>query len=107
LIYAGAQKNIGPAGLCIIIVREDLLGCVVEGTPAVMNCKFVSDNDSMYNTPATYSWYLAGLVFEWLKEQGGVSFMEIINIRKAKSCMSMLVPLVSIAIQWRFKADQS
>ncbi len=84
LIYAGAQKNIGPAGLCIVIVREDLLGDVIAGTPTVMNYKVAADNDSMYNTPATYSWYLAGLVFEWLKEQGGVKAMNAINLRKAK-----------------------
>ena len=84
LIYAGAQKNIGPAGLCIVIVREDLLGGVIKGTPTTMDYKVVADNDSMYNTPATYSWYLAGLVFEWLKEQGGVTAMNVINLRKAK-----------------------
>ena len=84
LIYAGAQKNIGPAGLCIVIVREDLLGDVLEGTPTAMNYQVAADNGSMYNTPATYSWYLAGLVFDWLKQQGGVSAMAVINQRKAK-----------------------
>ena len=84
LIYAGAQKNIGPAGLCIVIVREDLLGDVLEGTPTAMNYQVAADNDSMYNTPATYSWYLAGLVFDWLKQQGGVSAMTVVNQRKAK-----------------------
>ena len=84
LIYAGAQKNIGPAGLCIVIVREDLLGDVLEGTPTAMNYLVTADNGSMYNTPATYSWYLAGLVFQWLKDQGGVSAMATINDRKAK-----------------------
>ncbi len=84
LIYAGAQKNIGPAGLCIVIVREDLLGVVIPSTPTVMNYKVAADNDSMNNTPATYSWYLAGLVFEWLKEQGGVKAMNAINLCKAK-----------------------
>lgn len=84
LIYAGAQKNIGPAGLCIVIVREDLLGDVLEGTPTAMNYLVAADNGSMYNTPATYSWYLAGLVFQWLKDQGGVSAMATINDRKAK-----------------------
>lgn len=84
LIYAGAQKNIGPAGLCIVIVREDLLGVVLEGTPTAMNYLVAADNGSMYNTPATYSWYLAGLVFQWLKDQGGVSAMAAINDRKAK-----------------------
>lgn len=84
LIYAGAQKNIGPAGLCIVIVREDLLGDVLEGTPTAMNYQVAADNGSMYNTPATYSWYLAGLVFDWLKQQGGVSAISVINQRKAK-----------------------
>ncbi|MEY8248030.1 MAG: 3-phosphoserine/phosphohydroxythreonine transaminase [Bermanella sp.] len=84
LIYAGAQKNIGPAGLCIVIVREDLLGEVLTGTPTTMNYQVTADNGSMYNTPASYSWYLAGLVFAWLKEQGGVPAMNVINLRKAK-----------------------
>ncbi|MFT7111006.1 MAG: phosphoserine aminotransferase [Psychrobacter glaciei] len=84
LIYAGAQKNIGPAGLCIVIVREDLLGDVLVGTPTAMNYKVAADNASMYNTPATYSWYLAGLVFDWLKQQGGVAGIAKINQRKAE-----------------------
>lgn len=84
LIYAGAQKNIGPAGLCIVIVREDLLGETLTGTPTVMDYKVAADNGSMYNTPATYSWYLAGLVFDWLKQQGGLDEMAKVNARKAK-----------------------
>jgi len=84
LIYAGAQKNIGPAGLCIVIVRDDLLGNALDITPTSMNYKVAAENDSMYNTPATYSWYLAGLVFEWLKQQGGVPAIAEINNRKAK-----------------------
>ncbi len=84
LIYAGAQKNIGPAGLCVVIVREDLLGDVIAGTPTMFDYKVAADNASMYNTPPTYSWYLAGLVFEWLKEQGGVEVMAEINRRKAE-----------------------
>jgi phosphoserine aminotransferase len=83
LIYAGAQKNIGPAGLCIVIVRKDLMGEVLAGTPTMLNYKTHADNGSMYNTPATYSWYLAGLVFEWLKQQGGLEGMAEINKRKA------------------------
>lgn len=83
LIYAGAQKNIGPSGLTIVIIREDLLGTNKEQTPCIMNYKLIADNDSMYNTPPTYGWYLAGLVFEWLKGQGGVSFMEKVNQQKA------------------------
>lgn len=84
MIYAGAQKNIGPAGLCIVIIRDDLLGGVVEGTPTMFDYKVMADNDSMYNTPPSYGWYLAGLVFAWLKEQGGVKAMAEVNQRKAK-----------------------
>ncbi len=83
MIYAGAQKNIGPAGLGIVIIREDLLGSAAENTPAMFNYKTHADNGSMYNTPATYSWYMAGLVFEWIKEQGGLEAMGAVNKRKA------------------------
>jgi phosphoserine aminotransferase len=83
LIYAGAQKNIGPAGLVVVIVREDLLGDVVKGTPTMLDYKIHADNGSMYNTPSTYAWYLSGLVFKWLKAQGGLSNMAQINHRKA------------------------
>jgi len=83
LIYAGAQKNIGPAGLCIVIVRKDLLGKTLPGTPVMFDYKIHADNGSMYNTPATYSWYLAGLVFQWLKKQGGLRGMAETNQRKA------------------------
>jgi len=82
LIYAGAQKNIGPAGLCIVIVRRDLLGHTVDNTPTMFDYQTHDQNDSMYNTPATYSWYLAGLVFDWLKQQGGLKAMAEINQRK-------------------------
>jgi phosphoserine aminotransferase len=90
IIYAGAQKNIGPAGLTIAIVREDLIGHALPQTPAMLNYQSQADNDSMYNTPPTYSWYLAGLVFEWLKEQGGLSVMADINQRKAKLLYSAI-----------------
>ena len=83
IIYAGAQKNVGPAGLTIAIVREDLIGNAIDGTPAMFDYKTHSEADSMYNTPPTYSWYLAGLVFQWLKEQGGLSGIARINERKA------------------------
>ena len=83
LIYAGAQKNIGPAGLTIVIVREDLIGQPIAGTPAMFDYKVHADNDSMYNTPPTYAWYLAGLVFQWLKDLGGLAGMAEINQRKA------------------------
>jgi phosphoserine aminotransferase len=84
MIYAGAQKNIGPAGLCIVIIRDDLLGDTLVGTPTMFDYKVMADNDSMYNTPPSYGWYLAGLVFAWLKERGGVKAMAEINQRKAK-----------------------
>jgi len=83
IIYAGSQKNIGPAGLAIVIVRDDLLGRARDDSPSLMNWQTYSDNDSMFNTPSTYAWYLAGLVFEWIKEQGGVSAMAKVNERKA------------------------
>jgi len=83
MIYAGAQKNIGPAGLAIVIVREDLLGKAAENCPTMFNYATHAENDSMYNTPATYSWYMAGLVFEWIKEQGGLEAMAAVNKRKA------------------------
>jgi phosphoserine aminotransferase len=83
LIYAGAQKNIGPAGLTIVIVREDLMGQPLSGTPTMFDYKIHADNDSMYNTPPTYAWYLAGLVFKWLKDLGGLSAMAAVNDRKA------------------------
>jgi phosphoserine aminotransferase len=83
MIYAGAQKNVGCAGLTIVIVRDDLIGDVIEGTPSMMNYQTMVDADSMYNTPPTYSWYIAGLVFDWIKEKGGVKAMGEINQRKA------------------------
>lgn len=83
LIYAGAQKNIGPSGLVVVIIRKDLLGKARPETPTMMNYQVAAENGSMYNTPATYSWYLAGLVFKWLKAQGGVNAMAEMNRRKA------------------------
>ncbi|HLX81904.1 MAG TPA: 3-phosphoserine/phosphohydroxythreonine transaminase [Burkholderiales bacterium] len=84
LIYAGAQKNIGPAGLTIVIVREDLLGKAAKGTPSVMDYKQQAAADSMLNTPATYGIYIAGLVFKWLKRLGGLAEIEKRNIAKAQ-----------------------
>jgi len=83
LIYAGAQKNIGPAGLTIVIVRDDLVGNVVAGTPTMLDYKTHADNDSMYNTPPTYGIYIAGMVFKMLKRNGGIAAMEQTNIAKA------------------------
>ncbi len=84
VIYAGAQKNIGPAGLTIVVVRKDLMGKSNSHCPTMLDYQTAADNDSMYNTPPTYSLYLAGLVFKWLKAQGGVAQMEVINRRKAE-----------------------
>lgn len=83
VIYAGAQKNIGPAGLCIAIVRDDLLDLAHELLPSFISYKVLADKESMFNTPPTFAWYLSGLVFKWLKQQGGVAEMERINIEKA------------------------
>jgi phosphoserine aminotransferase len=84
LIYAGAQKNIGPAGLVIVIVRKDLLAKASSICPAMFNYKTIIDGESMYNTPPTYAWYLAGLVFKWLKAQGGLEAVGAMNRRKAE-----------------------
>ncbi|WP_027872807.1 3-phosphoserine/phosphohydroxythreonine transaminase [Spongiibacter marinus] len=84
VIYAGAQKNIGPAGLTIVIVRKDLLGKSRAITPTMLDYQTAADNDSMYNTPPTLAWYLSGLVFKWLKAQGGLEAMEVVNRRKAE-----------------------
>ena len=84
LAFGGAQKNIGPAGVTLVVVREDLLGHALKACPSAFNYKTVADNGSMYNTPPTYSIYMAGLTFQWLKRQGGVAAMEQRNIAKAK-----------------------
>ena len=83
VIYGGAQKNIGPAGLTFVIVREDLLDRALPITPSVFHWKEQAANDSMVNTPPTYSIYIAGLVFEWLLDNGGLPAMEKINVQKA------------------------
>ena len=84
LIYAGAQKNIGPSGLVVVIVREDLIGRARPGTPAVWDYKAMADEGSMLNTPATFAWYFAALVFRWLKRQGGLAAMAERNGAKAR-----------------------
>ena len=83
LIYAGAQKNIGPAGLTIVIVRDDLIGQALSITPSAFDYKQQAESDSMLNTPPTYAVYIAGLVFDWLKQQGGLTEIEKRNIAKA------------------------
>ena len=84
VIYAGAQKNVAPAGVVILIVREDLMGKELDITPKVMSFKKMADADSMLNTPNCFGIYMAGLNFEWIKKQGGVAAIEKVNIQKAK-----------------------
>ena len=83
LIYAGAQKNMGPSGVTLVVVRDDLIGHALPVTPSAFNYKLQADNDSMYNTPPTYAIYIAGLVFKHIKEQGGLKAMEEHNKAKA------------------------
>ncbi len=90
VIYAGAQKNIGPAGLTLVIVRDDLLGRAHPLCPAMLNWQVAADAESMYNTPPTFALYLAGLVFQWLKAQGGLSAMESLNRRKAEKLYAFI-----------------
>ena len=85
LIYAGAQKNIGPSGLTLVVVREDLLGRTREETPSVFNYKLTADEGSLLNTPPTFAWYLSGLVFKWLKRNGGLKAMAERNQAKAQA----------------------
>lgn len=83
VIYAGAQKNIGPAGITLVIVRDDLLGRAKEVLPNILNYKTLSETDSMFNTPPTFAWYLAGEVYKWLKQQGGLAVIHQKNEQKA------------------------
>lgn len=90
LIYAGAQKNLGPAGLTLVVVREDLLGKPLPSTPTLYNYQIHAQNDSMYNTPPTYAMYITGLVFAWLRNKGGLTAMEQTNITKANLLYDLL-----------------
>jgi len=101
LIYAGAQKNVGPAGLCIVIVREDLIGHARPGTPQVLDYKAMADDGSMLNTPPTFAWYIAGLVLKWIGGQGGLGAMEKLNRAKAEALYGgrLTVP-ASITTRW-------
>lgn len=83
LIYAGAQKNLGPSGTTVVIIRKDLIGKALDITPTMLNYKIHAENDSMYNTPPTYGIYIIKLVLEWIKEQGGVAELQKINEKKA------------------------
>lgn len=90
LIYAGAQKNLGPAGLTLVIIRKDLAGNPLPGTPTLFDYQVHIDNNSMYNTPPTYAIYITGLVIKWLKNKGGLAAIEQNNIRKAKLIYDLL-----------------
>ena len=90
LIYGGAQKNIGPAGLGFAIIKKDLLGKAQSITPTMLNYSEMHEGRSMYNTPPTFAWYVAGKIFKWLKSMGGVSEMEKLNNRKAKKLYSFI-----------------
>jgi phosphoserine aminotransferase len=90
VLFAGAQKNIGPAGLTIVIVREDLIGHALPITPTVWDWRIQVTNDSMINTPSTFAIYMAGEVFKWLKARGGIAHMEAINIQKAQLLYSVI-----------------
>ena len=90
VIYAGAQKNIGPAGITVVIVREDLIGNAMAGTPSMFNYKIQAGAGSMYNTPATYAWYISGLVFQWLKDLGGLEAIAERNRRKSQKLYAFI-----------------
>ncbi|ADJ27145.1 3-phosphoserine/phosphohydroxythreonine transaminase [Nitrosococcus watsonii] len=90
VIYAGAQKNIGCAGLTVVIVRNDLIGRPLVGTPAMFDYQIHADHNSMYNTPPTYAWYVAGLVFSWLKRKGGLAAIAKVNQAKADTLYSFI-----------------
>lgn len=90
IIYAGAQKNMGMAGLNVVIIREDLIREPLPGTPTLFTYKVIEENHSVYNTPPTYSWYMAGLVFDWMKRHGGVAAFYEQNKRKANTLYSLI-----------------
>lgn len=90
IIYAGAQKNLGPAGVTMVIIREDLMNKSPENIPAIMNYKVIGDKDSLYNTPPTFAIYIVKLVFEWVKKEGGIEAIEKINKRKASLIYDIL-----------------
>ena len=89
MLYAGAQKNIGPSGLAIIVIKKDLLE-EKDNLPSMMQYKTYADSDSMYNTPPTFAWYLSGMVFKWLKKNGGLSNQKIVNQSKANKLYSFI-----------------
>lgn len=90
IIYAGAQKNIGPSGITIVIVREDLIGHAKQALPSVLDYKILADHDSMFNTPPTFAWYMSGLVFKWIKKLGGLTAMQKRNQAKAEQLYNFI-----------------
>jgi phosphoserine aminotransferase len=90
IIYAGAQKNLGQAGLTVVIVREDLIKDPIKTTPALYSYKLQAEHHSFYNTPPTYCWYIAGLVLAWMKRHGGVQAFYELNLRKANKLYSII-----------------
>ncbi len=104
VIYAGAQKNIGPAGLTLVIVRRDLLGRASPHCPTMLDWKVAADNDSMYNTPPTFALYLADLVFDWLRQLGGLSAMEALNRRKAEKLYAPSTAAAFTPTRWNCPA---
>ena len=90
LIYAGVQKNMGPAGMAVLIIREDLIGKAGPNVPKMLNYQTYADNDSLFNTPPAYTIYMTSLVLEWLKEQGGVEGIYVKNLERRRSCMISL-----------------
>ena len=107
LIYAGAQKNIGPAGLTLVIIREDLLDQAKPEIPSILKYADQAKNGSMVNTPSTYAWYLSGLVFEWLLEQGGVEAIHKVNLQKLNCSMAISILATSMQIRLPKKTVQS
>jgi phosphoserine aminotransferase len=99
LAFAGAQKNIGPAGLTLVIVRDDLLGHALPVCPSAFDYKTVADNGSMFNTPPTYAIYIAGLVFQWIKAQGGVAAMEAPQHRQGRAAVRLPGPWLGLLPQ--------
>jgi phosphoserine aminotransferase len=106
LIYAGTQKNMGPSGVTVVIIRDDLLNLANPQVPAVFNYQQQAAADSMLNTPATYNWYLLGLVLQWLKQQGGIAAIEHLNIRKANKLYQAIdqSSLYSNAVDKRYRS---
>lgn len=109
IIYAGAQKNIGQAGLTVVVVRDDLLGRGSLVCPAVLDYQLQANNDSMYNTPPTFAWYIAGLVFKWLKKQGGLEAIDTLNNCKAAKLYAQIdcsdFYQNSVKPQWRSRMN--